>query len=115
MSDGTNMENLALHAMRNSIYALAETQTILQILVRHKIVTVEEVANTRSIVYKQPKYASLLNQVEDIMQQTIEINKFEDLFRKSLNEGPGSLSPEEQEYLLNKMSRPTEFSEDKHE
>jgi len=104
MLEETRLENIALTALQNAVNALIETQTILQLLVKKGIVTVEEVKNTREIVKRQPKYKGFLQSIEEALNDASEIAKFEELFQKMLNDKE-SLTEEERNYLLHELDK----------
>lgn len=108
MTTETKQEEGMLTTMRAVIDLMVETQTILQLLVKHNIVTHEEVQTTRSYVSRQKKYADMRNAITQKLNDNAEMMKFETLFEKSL--GPGgreSLTEEERSYLLNKIDHLT--------
>lgn len=107
MTEETRLEEMILRASYNAVYALAETQTILQLLVKAEIATPEEVAATRKIVHSQPKYANILNLLEARIVENEDQGKFETLFQKSLTQGRESLTKDEQEYLLSHLDQMT--------
>lgn len=105
MTTETKQEEGMLTTMGAVIDLMVETQTILQLLVKHNIVTPEEVQATRSYVSRQKKYADMRSAIAQKLDDNAEMAKFETLFEKSL--GPGgreSLTEEERNYLLNKMN-----------
>ena len=104
MLDETRLEGIALLAAYNSVNALIETQVILQLMVKKGIVTPEEVALTRGIVSRQPKYKQMLQELDIAIDRVEESVKFEELLQKSLMpNGKEQLTKEEKDYLLNKF------------
>ncbi|MBR6289423.1 MAG: hypothetical protein IKR19_08810 [Acholeplasmatales bacterium] len=73
-----------------------ETQTILQLLVKHGIVTREEVQETRDKVSKMPKYKEELDEVTKLIDQVSSNMEFEQIFSKMLS-GSGSITDEEKD------------------
>ena len=73
-----------------------ETQTILQLLVKHCIVTREEVQETREKVSKMPKYKEELDEIIKLMDQVSNNIEFEHIFNKMIND-PGSITDEEKD------------------
>ncbi len=73
-----------------------ETQTILQLLVKHGIVTREEVEETREKVSMMPKYKEESDEVIKFMDQVSNNIEFEQIFNKMIND-PGSITDEEKD------------------
>lgn len=106
MLDETRLEGLALLADQDAINALIETQVILQLLVKKNLVSAEEVALTREIVKRQPKYRQMQQALDDAMDRVDESSKFEELMEKSLKpNGREQLTKEEKDYLLGKLGQ----------
>lgn len=106
MLDETRLEGLALLADQDAINALIETQVIFQLLVKKNLVSAEEVALTREIVKRQPKYKQIQQTLDDAMDRVDESSKFEELMEKSLRpNGREQLTKEEKDYLLGKLDQ----------
>lgn len=106
MLDETRLEGLALLADQDALNALIETQVILQLMVRKNLVSPEEVALTREIVKRQPKYKQMQQTLDDAMDRVDESSKFEELMEKSLRpNGREQLTKEEKDYLLGKLDQ----------
>ena len=104
MLNETRLEGIALLASQNAVNALIETQTILQLLVKKGIVTPEEVAITRGIVKRQPKYRQMIQDLDSAMDRVYESKKFEELIQKTLQpDGNKNLTDEERNYLSGKL------------
>lgn len=104
MLDETRLEGISLYASDIAVRALIETQVILQLMVNKGIVTSSEVATTREIVRRQPKYKMMLQALEDATNRNDESKKFEELMKKQLQpNGREQLSQEERDYLLKKL------------
>ena len=109
MLDETRLEGLALLADQDAVNALIETQVILQLLVKKNLVNSEEVALTREIVKRQPKYKQMQQMLNDSINRVDESSKFEELMEKSLRpDGREQLTKEEKDYLLSKLEKADE-------
>lgn len=85
---------------------MIETQVILQLLVKKNLVNSEEVALTREIVKRQPKYKQMQQMLNDSINRVDESSKFEELMEKSLRpDGREQLTKEEKDYLLSKLEQ----------
>lgn len=104
MLDETRLEGISLYTSDVAVKALIETQVILQLMVSKGIVASSEVAATREIVRRQPKYKMMLQALEEATNRNDESKKFEDLMRRQLQpNGREQLSQEEKDYLLKKL------------
>lgn len=105
MTTETQNEQQGAILMGAVIDLMTETQTILQLLVKHDIVTREEVVETRTKVNNQPKYQAMRNAVAQHIVDNEDRAKFEELLEKSFQlKGSNNLTPEEKDYLLNKLN-----------
>lgn len=95
MLNDTRTENIAVQSSKQSVLALIETQTILQLLVRKGIVTPEDVNITRNIVRSQPKYLKAIQSLDNVIDNINESMKFEDIYKKIQGK---ELTPEEYKY-----------------
>lgn len=104
MLDETRLEGMVILAAKNSINALIETQTILQLMVKKGLVTPEEVSIMRGIVSSQPKYRQMIQELDNAMDRVDEFAKFEELLEKTFQpNGNKNLTNEERSYLLSKL------------
>lgn len=102
----TELESLVLLANKDAVTTLIETQVILQLLVKKDLVSPEEVALTREIVKRQPKYKQMQQTLDDTMDRVDESSKFEELMGQSLKpNGREQLTKEEKDYLLSKLDQ----------
>lgn len=99
MLNDTKIENIAVQSGKQSVLALIEAQTILQLLVKKGIVTPEDVNITRNIVRSQPKYLKEMQSLDNAIDNINESMKFEDIFAKKLK--GEELTTEEDNYLRN--------------
>ncbi len=77
MLDETRLEGLALLADQDALNALIDTQVILQLMVKKNLVSPEEVALTRELVKRQPKYKQMQQTLDDAMDRVDESSKLE--------------------------------------
>ena len=77
MLDETRLEGLALLADQDALNALIDTQVILQRMVKKNLVSPEEVALTRELVKRQPKYKQMQQTLDDAMDRVDESSKLE--------------------------------------
>ena len=103
MDDVTQLKEFIIKGYHTDVEGMIETQAILQLLVKKNIVTPDEVKEMRQIVRRQPKYTDMLKTISASLDAINEAAKFENLFTKSLTEGPDKLSKEEKDYLLNEL------------
>lgn len=101
MTNETSIRGMALSANDLAIDALIDTQVVLQLLVKHNIVSPKEVRDMRAYISSQPKYKKIKDAITQSLNEVDELKKFEDLFAKSLQPGGREkLTQEEKEYLL---------------
>ena len=108
-----DLRGVSMIALNANYKALLETQTILQLLVEKGVVTSEEVSEMRRKVDVNSPSVKLAKMQLDIATNAFneeqfeydrELDKFEDLFTKYLND-PKAVSEEEKEFINKQLDK----------
>ena len=102
VSDSTKNDGRYAYLKLMLLMQKIETQTILQLLVKHGIVTREEVQETRDIVSTQPKYKEELDEILAMMDHVNTTIEFEEIFDKVMT-NPDSVTDEEKDIFNHYM------------
>jgi len=108
MLNNIELEHMTFLALQGATDSLIESQTILHLMVRKGLVSLEEINDARDDIRNEPKYQAILQALNSNAEKMNELLKFEKELQSSLRpEEWEQLTEGEKSFLVEKVKEMT--------